>query len=130
MRARLRVLRADDGAGWVLRPGSDQLALLRRCTEAFRTEMPDAGQRAFVLGACGETLPALFAADPVAAADAGLPVTADGLRAAHTLLVTLLALIPSEQAFTERTGHYRDHVAMMALGLRRGFAAPPAGQGR
>ncbi|WP_329306398.1 hypothetical protein OG322_12220 [Streptomyces sp. NBC_01260] len=130
MRARLRGRRADDGTGWLLMPGSDQLALLRRCTEAFQTAMPDREQREFVLGECGESLPALFAADPVAAAEAGLPMTEDGLRAAHTLLVTLLALIPSEQAFMERTGHYRDHTAMVAHGLRRGFAAPPSGRGR
>ncbi|WP_329540598.1 hypothetical protein [Streptomyces sp. NBC_01358] len=71
----------------------------------------------------GESLPALFAADPAAAADAGLPVTEGALRAAHTLLVTLLALIPSERAFVERTGHYRDHVAAVAYGIRRAASA-------
>ncbi|WP_371602929.1 hypothetical protein OG345_14130 [Streptomyces sp. NBC_01220] len=123
MRARVRIRRADDGAGWVLSPGSDQLALLRRCTDAFRTEMPDRAQRDFVLGEHGESLPALFAADPAAAADAGLPVTEGALRAAHTLLVTLLALIPSERAFVERTGHYRDHVTAVAYGIRRAASA-------
>ena len=119
MRARVRIRRTDEAPGWVLVPGPDQLALLRRCTDAFRTAMPDRAQRDFVLGEQGESLPALFAADPVAAADAGLPVTEGALRAAHTLLVTLLALIPSERTFMERTGHYRDHVKAVAHGLRR-----------
>nr|WSW67081.1 hypothetical protein OG461_13215 [Streptomyces sp. NBC_00995] len=119
MRARVRIRRTDEGPGWVLHPGSDQLALLRRCTDAFHAEMPDRAQREFVLGEHGESLPVLFAADPAAAAEAGLPVTEGALRAAHTLLVTLLALIPSERIFMERTGCYRDHVKALAYGLRR-----------
>lgn len=47
------------------------------------------------------------------------PVAEGALRAAHTLLVTLLALLPSERVFMERTGHYRDHVTAVAYGLRR-----------
>lgn len=130
MRARIGVRRADDGAGWVLSPGPDQLALLRCCTAAFLTVLPEREQRDFVLGEGGEGLPELFAADPAAAAEAGLPMTEDALRAAHSLLVTLLALVPSERAFMERTGHYRDQAAAVAHGLRRGVAGAPASQGR
>lgn len=110
----------------MLRPASDQLALLRRCTDAFRVAMPERALRDFVLGDEGEGLSALFSADPVVAAEAGLPMTEDGLRAAHTLLVTLLALVPSERDFMARTGHYRDHAAAVAYGLRRGCSGPPA----
>lgn len=70
---------------------------------------------------------ALFAVEHDPNHSLSLSATEPQLRAAHALLTTLLAMVPSERAFMERVGFFRENAAGVALGLRRGVgAATPA----
>lgn len=125
MRNRVPVSRTGGGLEARLTPS--QLELLRRSTEAFDALVPDPEQRRFVLGDGGADLAALFAVAHDPDHSLTLPATEAQLRAAHALLTTLLAMVPSERAFMERVGFFRDNAAGVALGLRRGVGAATAG---
>ncbi|MFC8079724.1 hypothetical protein ACFUN8_29820 [Streptomyces sp. NPDC057307] len=113
----------DGGGGLEVRLTPSQLELLRRSTEAFGALVPDADQRRFVLGEAGADLVALFDVEHEPNRSLTLSATEAQLRAAHALLTTLLAMVPSERAFMERVGFFRENVAGVALGLRRGVGA-------
>lgn len=125
MRNRVPVSRT--GGGLEARLAPSQLELLRRATEAFDVLVPDPQERRFVLGEGGAGLVALFAVEHDPNHSLSLSATEPQLRAAHALLTTLLAMVPSERAFMERVGFFRENAAGVALGLRRGVgAATPA----
>ncbi|MFI6690573.1 hypothetical protein ACIBLA_02205 [Streptomyces sp. NPDC050433] len=121
MRNRVPVSRT--GSGLEVRLTPSQLELLRRAAEAFGALVPDAEQRRFVLGEGGTGLAALFTVEHDPDHSLSLPATEAQLRAAHALLTTLLAMVPSERAFMEQVGFFRENAAGVALGLRRGVAA-------
>ncbi|MET4927147.1 hypothetical protein P3L51_33130 [Streptomyces sp. PSRA5] len=124
MRNRVPVSRTGNGgSGLEVRLTPSQLELLRRATEAFDALVPDPEQRRFVLGEEGAGLAALFAVEHDPDHSLSLSATEAQLRAAHALLTTLLTMVPSERAFMEQVGFFRENVAGVALGLRRGVGA-------
>lgn len=124
MRNRVPVSRTSGGLEVRLTPS--QLELLRRAAEAFGELVPDPEQRRFVLGEGGAGLVELFAVGHDPDHSLSLPATEAQLRATHTLLTTLLTMVPSERAFMERVGFFRENAAGVALGLRRGAGAAGA----
>ncbi|MFE3247194.1 hypothetical protein [Streptomyces sp. NPDC059209] len=126
MRNRVPVGRTDSGLEVRLTPS--QLELLRRATETFSTLVPDPEQRRFVLGEAGAGLAALFTVEHDPNRSLSLSVSEDQLRAAHATLTTLLAMVPSERAFMEHVGFFRENAAGVALGLRRGVGAAQAAE--
>ncbi|WP_351226110.1 hypothetical protein [Streptomyces sp. NPDC002133] len=99
-----------------------QLDLLGRSAGAFAELVPDEAQRVFVLGPEGESLATLFAVERDPDHSSDVRATDGQLRSVHALLVTLLALLPSERECVERVGYFRANVSDVALGLRHGYA--------
>ncbi|MFG2334634.1 hypothetical protein ACGFMM_34215 [Streptomyces sp. NPDC048604] len=123
--SRVRLERNPDGQGegeWRLRLTSPQADLLRRTAEVFFALVQEGAGRELALGPGGAELPGLMAATARTADADGLvhvSVTAGQLHAVHSMLMTLLVLVPSELAFMQQVGHFREQAAALAAGLRR-----------